>query len=103
MAKWADYVITKVHFNAAETHIEEVEVADGSDSGIGTKRYEKRSTVIANLRARRTYITAPPSRNEPRQVTKGAQVNIVVVNGVEYIRTDADKTTRDNLDNLPRY
>jgi hypothetical protein len=28
MAKWADYVITRVRFNAAGTHIDEVEAAD---------------------------------------------------------------------------
>ena len=103
MAKWADYVITRVRFNSAGTHIDEVEVADDGESGIGAKRREKRATVIANLKARKTYVTAPPSKTEPGQVTKGASVNVVVVNGSEYLRSDANKTARDNLDNLRVY
>ena len=103
MAKWADYVITRVRFNAAGTHIDEVEAADDGEDGIGTKRSEKRATVIANLKAKRTYVTAPPSKTETGKITKGAPVGIVVVNGTEYIRTDANKTARDNLDNLPTY
>jgi len=66
-------------------------------------RNVKRTTVIANLKAKRTYYTAPPSKTETGKVTKGAPVGIVVVNGTEYIRTDANKTARDNLDNLPTY
>jgi hypothetical protein len=103
MEKWADYVITRVRFNAAGTHIDEVEAANDSEGGIGTKRNEKRATVIANLKARKTYVTAPPSTTVTGNVTKGAPVGIVVVNGTEWIRTDANRTARDNLDNLPTY
>ena len=103
MAKWADYVITRVRFNTAGTHIDQVEVADDGENGIGTKRNEKRTTVIANIKAKKTYVTAPPSTTESGKITKGAPVGIVVVNGTEYIRTDANKTAKDNLDNLPTY
>jgi hypothetical protein len=30
-------------------------------------------------------------------------VQVVAVNGLEYLRTDANKTPRDNLDNLPPF
>jgi hypothetical protein len=102
MAKWADYLITRVRFNSAGTHIDQVEVADDEGDSIGTKRNELRTTVIAKLRAEQTYMTAPPS-TQSGKVTKGASVGIVTVNGTEYIRTDANKTARDNLDNLPTY
>lgn len=103
MAKWADYVITRVRFNAAGTHIDEVEVADDGEDSVGAKRDERRTTVIANLKAKKTYVTAPPSKTETGKITKGAPVGVVVVNATEYIRTDANKTARDNLDNLPTY
>jgi hypothetical protein len=103
MAKWADYVITRVRFNVAGTHIEQVEVADDAGDRIGTKRNEMRATVLAKIKANKTYVTAPPSTTEPNKVTKGARVGIVSVNTIEYLRTDANKTVRDNLDNLPRY
>lgn len=103
MAKWADCVITRVRFNAAGTHIDQVEVADDGDTGLGPKRVEKRTLVVANLKARKTYVTAPPSKTEPGKVVKGAPVGVVPVNGIEYLRTDANKIARDNLDNLPTY
>jgi hypothetical protein len=103
MAKWADYLIFRVRFNAAGTHIDQVEVADDLDTSVGVKRYETRATVIANIKAKKTYCTAPPSPTTAGQVTKGALVQIVKVGGIEYIRTDANATARDNLDNLPTY
>ena len=104
MAKWADYVITRVRFNAAGTHIDEVEAADDGEDGIGTKRSEKRATVIAKLKAEeRPTSRRRRRRRRPARSTKGAPVGVVVVNGTEYIRTDANKTARDNLDNLPTY
>ena len=103
MAKWADYVIMRVRFNAAGTHIDQVEVADDGEDGIGTKRNESRATVIAKIKAKKTYFTAPPSTTEVGKVVKGAPVGVVVINGTEYIKTGANQTARDNLDNLPTY
>ncbi|MPM00965.1 hypothetical protein SDC9_47202 [bioreactor metagenome] len=34
---------------------------------------------------------------------KGAEVNVVKIDGVKYIRTDKNSTKRDNLENLPTY
>jgi hypothetical protein len=105
MAKWADYLIFRVRFNSAGTHIDQVEVADHGDNGYGVKRVETRVTAIAKRKAGKTYMTAPPAPApaQPGNVVKGAFVEVIVVNGVEYLRTDADKTPRDNLDNLPRF
>lgn len=103
MAKWADYLITRVRFNSAGTHIDQVEVADDLGDKVGPKRTEKRGAVIANLAAKKTYVTAPPSVDQTANVTKGAAVSTVIVSGTEYIRTDANKTARDNLDNLPTF
>jgi hypothetical protein len=104
MAKWADYVIKKVRFNAAGTHIDQVEVADDRGDDLGPSRYENRATVIKNLKDKKTYCTAPPAKSgESGKYDKGALVRIIDVNGTEYIRSDANKTARDNLDNLPTF
>ncbi|HTQ05321.1 MAG TPA: DUF3892 domain-containing protein [Polyangiaceae bacterium] len=99
MAKWADCVITRVRFNAARTHIDELEVHDDLDTSLGPARTESRFTVIANLRYK-TYITAPPSGESVR---KGALVYTITISGNVYLKTYADGTTRDNLDNLPEF
>src|SRR5260221_14326182 len=59
MAKWADYVIFRVRFNTAGTHIDQVEVADDGESQFGPKRTETRATVVTNRKAGETPITAP--------------------------------------------
>lgn len=104
-AKWADYLIFRVRFNPAGTHIDQVEVADHGENGYGVKRAETRATAIANRKAGKTYMTAPPAPPpaQPGTVVQGAFVEVVLVGGVEYLRTDRDKTARDNLDNLPRF
>jgi hypothetical protein len=101
MAKWADYVIFRVRYNSAFTHIDAVEVADDTDTAFGPKRVETRASVIFNLAMGRTYITVPLSPEG--NITKGANVTPVNVNGVTYIRTDANGLARDNLDNLPTF
>jgi len=91
----ADYVITKVRYNKAETHIDEVIV---NDDGKSTTRVEQRATVVDNIKnKKKTYRTQPPSP------TNGAPVRVVPANGVDYLRTDANATPRDNLENLPRF
>ena len=57
--------------------------------------------MIARHKEGETYVTTPLSRTEPGKI-EGARVEIVVVNGAEYLRTNASKTARDNRDNLPR-
>lgn len=103
MSKWADYVITRVRYDALETHIEEVEVADDNDSSIGSKRVEARQTVISKLKQRKTYVTVTPSKATPGSWDRGAPVEIVVLNNREYIKTKPDKTASDNLGELQRF
>jgi hypothetical protein len=103
MAKWADYLITAVRYNAAETHIDKVQVRQDLGDKVSTNVVEQtRQTVVANIKAKTTYATATLSKETGNWV-KGAAVEIVVVNAVEYIRTDANKTAKDNLGELPRF
>lgn len=89
-----DYVITKVRFNPATTHLVEVLV---NDEGASLTRIEQRSKVVEKIAARRTYRTQPPGGGA------GAAVQIVDVNGEKFLRTDANKTAKDNLENLPTF
>jgi hypothetical protein len=91
----ADFVITKVRFNPAGTHITEVLVHD--EGKPAATRVEQRSKVVENIKAKKTYRTQPPGGGA------GANVAIVDVNGTPYLRTDANKTPKDNLDNLPTF
>ena len=90
----ADHVISKIRFNPAGTHITEVLV---NDEGKKDTRIEQRAVVVSNIKAKKTYRTQPPGDGT------GAPVGLVEVKGEHYLRTDANKTPKDNLDNLPTF
>lgn len=84
------YKIAKVHYknNDSDTFIEKVKTTGGNE--------KMRSTVVNDIEDGQTIMTAPPKG-------AGAEVDVIKVNGVKYIRTDANATARDNLENLPTY
>ena len=90
----ANYVISKVRYNKAGTHIDEVVV---NNEGALQTRIEQRPAVVANIKARKSYRTAPPGGKAT------AVVRIITVSGDEYLRTDANNIARDNLESLSTF
>src|SRR5271166_857970 len=92
--KWADYLVSKVEYNASGTHIDRVLAhADNGDS-VGPGTDTTRQTVIAGLDAGTTYCTI--TRNKEKW-HRGAPVKAVTIDGVRYIKTVADQIKSDNL------
>lgn len=105
MAKWADYVITAVHFDTSKTHrthIDSVKVRRHVDGKLIDELVKTRGQVVALIEAGSTFVTAYYDA-EKGHWTRGAKVEIVTLNGVKYLKTVADGTTKDNLDNLPEF
>jgi Protein of unknown function (DUF3892) len=104
MSKWADYIISAVRFNAAGTHIRLVRthVDDGGKNLNPATANESREFVIANLAEGRSYVTTVLNVNDSEWIC-GAAVHIVTINGEKFIKTTADKSKTDNLDNLPTF
>jgi hypothetical protein len=101
--KWADYVITAVRFNAAGTHIEQVKVSehDVENSQLVNMVIKSRSSVVASIGSGYTFCTA--TQNSNGGYSYGAEVKIVTIEGTKYIKTKADSSKKDNLDNLPTF
>lgn len=99
--KWADYLISAVRYNDAETHIEKVRVRLDNGDSVGPASEWARSEVIARLEAGHSFVTIV--KGSDGNWHKGATVRIVVIHGEKFIRTDADQTKEDNLGNLPRF
>ena len=97
MAKWADYVITgKREDQTKITHVER-RVDDGDS--LGTASIVSRQTVVTDIKInKKTYVTA---YKKDGKWQKGEDVRVITIDGVDYLRTDANKTPRDNLHNLP--
>ena len=99
--KWADYVITRVRFNSAGTHIEEVETYEHTGAEPTNQTTRSRHTVVTQIESGYTYCTG--TKGSDGKWHKGAEVKVVTIDGEKYIKTKADKTKKDNLDNLPTF
>lgn len=100
MAKWADFLISGVKFNDLRTHIESLEVREDLGETVGSPNMIARLKVVENIEKGITYMTI--FRNSTtNKWDAGQEVRIIVVDNQKYLRTDRDKTPKDNLDNLP--
>lgn len=94
----ADYAVTGVRYSSDRAEISELEVRACQAADLGPAQMQKRSVVIASIESGTRYVTA--TRSGGRWV-KGATVEVVVVKGQKYLRTDRNQVERDNLENLP--
>ena len=101
MSKWADYCISAVRFNPAHTHIDKVHTHEDKGESIGAAYEESRQDVIANIKAKKTYITI--FKGSDGKWSKGQSVYIIKVNGTEFIKTVDNGKAVDNLDDLPEF
>ncbi len=101
MAKWADYLISAVRFNQAHTHINVVRVHEDRDTSTGPAQDISRQDVIKYLKQGRTFCTV--FTGSDGNLKQGQFVEIVTIDGVEFIKTLADRIKADNLDNLPEF
>lgn len=100
-SKWADYCISAVRFNSAHTHIDYVRAAADNGSSLGVWQDYPRATVVAALKQGKTFVTVV--RGPDGNYRKGQPVYIIVIRGVEYIKTRDNGRAEDNLDDLPEF
>ena len=98
MAKWADYLISCCNYE--DNHIEKVGVREHSNGGVGPANIQTRTWVLGRMDAGYSFCTI--TKDSSGEWRKGALVNIVTVNGKRYLRTDANRTEKDNLGELPK-
>jgi uncharacterized protein DUF3892 len=104
MAKWADWLILRVRYNAAHTHIDSVEITEDLGDTYGQKQFWTRSKVIQTIQVdKKIVFTAPPDPKDPAKVVKGAKVEVVPIGNDLFIKTVPDSTKRDNLGSLPEF
>lgn len=101
MDKWADYLISAVRYDPARSHIEKIRVHKDKGDVVGSAFESSRREAIANIKSKQTYITI--YKGHDNKWEKGKEVQIIVVDGTEYIRTDRNQKKSDNLENLPEF
>lgn len=101
MAKWADYGISAVRYNAAHTHIDKVRAHLDNGETIGVAGEYARADIVAAIKKGTTFVTIIKSSDG--NWSKGQSIYIIKVNGVEYIKTVDNGKAADNLENLPEF
>ena len=97
MSKLANYVISGVWKDSSDniTHVMLHPVNDGDTWTMGEKTSESRAvTLLKNGKIIRTIVWGYPGWGIKSKVT------YVTRSGKEFLRSDANATTKDNLDNL---
>jgi len=91
MAKWADYLISKVEFNTPETHIVKVEAYTDTGDKLGAMAELTRQTVIALIDKGYTFSTI--FQNSDGTWREGARVITITIDGVRFERIALKRTT----------
>lgn len=98
---WADYLISAVRYNDKHTHIDMVRCHEDGEGTIGTGQDISRDIVVSRIEAGYSFVTIV--KGSDGKYRRGEDVRIIVVNGIKYIRTDANSLGADNLGNLPEF
>ncbi len=101
MSKWADYLISAVRFNGAGTHIVKVKAYVDNGDTVGSGFEMERTDVVKYIDDDKTFATIYQGTEGKWKF--GASVRTVTIDGTRYIKTRADGTKADNLDNLPMF
>ena len=101
MEKWADFGISHVRYDDEEIHIVRVKVGQDKGETLGPAEEWSRQQVVSAIEQGKTFVTILKGSDGKWQ--KGQDVHIITVNKVKYIRTDQNRETSDNLENLPEF
>ncbi|MBJ7524759.1 DUF3892 domain-containing protein (plasmid) [Lactiplantibacillus plantarum] len=112
MAKWADKVIVAVHYsNSGESNrvIEKVKVFDYKENKSEDEKDELingrnilREAVISDINKGTSYVTAYKNKDSGNYY-KGKEVIVYAVKSKNYIKTEKNEKTEDNLDKIEEF
>ena len=100
MALWGNFAITGVRYDEGHSFINNCQVRKYHDSVLDTPETLSRQTIISSIKMGKTYVTAIKSPSSGKWEC-GADVEIVNIEGIDYLRSDRNRTRKDNLENLP--
>lgn len=100
----ADLAITAVHYEQSGVYgnhrqIATVEVRSWAE--MNRAWYWSRERVVAEIKISGTDLLTARSRN--KMWIAGDRVGVVRIKGIDYIRTDGNRTEADNLGSLPEF
>lgn len=97
---WPDYLIFAAKYNAEGNYIELVRIYKNNGTAENCSEIQTRSFVLESLKKGHTFSTILRSESG---WSKGKEIQIVTVDGAEFLRIDRDKAKGDNLGELPKF
>ena len=100
-SKYGDFSVSAVRYSAGNGHIVavKVHVYDAAKNEMLSKGEMTRDEVVKHIQAGKTVVTIVAQGGK---WVAGAPLQIVSL-VTDYLKTKADKTTKDNLESLPTY
>ncbi len=95
-----DYLVSAKRMNNLETHIIAVKAMRVIGTVANDPQIFDRQSVVDAIKRGSSFATSKLVNNY-WQI--GADIHIVTINGVNYLRTDKNQTARDNLGELPEF
>ena len=98
-----DYVIAKVRYDDDHSRITHVRRGsyDNDENVISPRSTQSRQTIVSSLNSGDDYYTVPPDGDGG--FTWGDEVEVITIDGEDFIRTDGNEVKGDNLENLPEF
>jgi hypothetical protein len=101
MAKWADYCVFAVRYDAERSHIVNVKGYPDLGYKLGTPSEMKQTEVVNSIEHGNSFITI--FTNPEGDWKKGEDIRIVAAGGGKYLRTDSGSKAADDLGNLMEF
>lgn len=102
MTNWTENVIVAVRHSKEPKHIEQVKMMkyNGGGKPLSDAKFLSKQNVVSLLANRIPVITAA---NPPSGGWETAEVRLIHIDGVAYLRTEPDDIEEDNLGELPEF
>lgn len=98
---WADYLISEVQYDSDNKCIVKVKECTEAGGRVTSSQITARQVVVSRMKSGVTYMTITPHSKEGWN--KGASLQLVEIDGTDFIKTVDDGVKRDNLGDLPRF
>lgn len=109
MTKWADKVIVAVHYSdsgKSNRIIDTLKVCDDKGDKLGSEVTYSREKVISDINKGISYVTAyksKKSKDSEKTYDEGKKVIVYTVKSKDYIKTERNEKTEDNLDGIEEF
>ncbi|MGR8824908.1 DUF3892 domain-containing protein [Leuconostoc mesenteroides] len=102
-SKWADFLVCEVHHGDDPDIIKSIKVKLDFIENISGYKFEfTKAGAIKAIKGGYTFETIIWNEKS-NKYSEGSVVDIIKIDGKEFIRTDRNATEKDNLDKLPEY